>query len=136
MQLRDEKPSIDFPGHWGFFGGSLDEGESAREAAVRELREETSYQAEELHYLKTDELWSLDNLKSHAFYCLLADSLESLSLNEGMDWGLFSVSEVESYSLHSARFARSFPVIPHVYVVNTISDVLARIPMKETDAGT
>ena len=40
MQLRDEKPSIVYPGNWGLFGGSIENGESVCEAASRELKEE------------------------------------------------------------------------------------------------
>ena len=40
LQLRDELPNIWYPGHWGFFGGSVDEGEDESEALRRELREE------------------------------------------------------------------------------------------------
>ncbi|MCR9219867.1 MAG: NUDIX domain-containing protein [Alphaproteobacteria bacterium] len=42
MQLRDDAPGIFYPGHVGFFGGAVEEGESLAECAVRELREETS----------------------------------------------------------------------------------------------
>ena len=37
MQLRDDNPSIVFPGHWGLFGGTIEIGESTCEAASREL---------------------------------------------------------------------------------------------------
>src|SRR5690349_4066985 len=40
VQRRDEKPGIWFPGHWGFFGGAVDDGESALTALYRELEEE------------------------------------------------------------------------------------------------
>jgi 8-oxo-dGTP pyrophosphatase MutT (NUDIX family) len=40
LQQRDDKPEIWYPGHWGMFGGSLDEGESELDALRRELREE------------------------------------------------------------------------------------------------
>jgi 8-oxo-dGTP pyrophosphatase MutT (NUDIX family) len=40
MQLRDPRPDIWYPGHWGLFGGALDPGEDAKEALARELREE------------------------------------------------------------------------------------------------
>lgn len=40
MQLRDQKPGIFYPGHWGLFGGALEPGEDADVALLRELREE------------------------------------------------------------------------------------------------
>ena len=40
MQLRDAKPTIFFPAHWGCFGGALEPGENDEEAARRELQEE------------------------------------------------------------------------------------------------
>ena len=30
MQLRDQKPGIFYPGHWGLFGGGIDPGESRK----------------------------------------------------------------------------------------------------------
>ena len=40
MQLRDDRPDIWYPAHWGCFGGALDPGETAWEALKRELNEE------------------------------------------------------------------------------------------------
>ena len=40
MQLRDQKPGIFYPGHWGCFGGALDPGETPETGLRRELREE------------------------------------------------------------------------------------------------
>lgn len=40
LQLRDERPDIWYPGHWGLFGGSVDAGEDESQALRRELREE------------------------------------------------------------------------------------------------
>jgi len=40
MQLRDERPDIWYPGHWGFFGGAVDPGEEPLAALRRELQEE------------------------------------------------------------------------------------------------
>ncbi len=40
MQLRDRKPDIFYPGHWGCFGGAVDEGENPLKALKRELSEE------------------------------------------------------------------------------------------------
>ena len=40
LQLRSQKSGIFYPGHLGLFGGAVDDGESANQALVRELREE------------------------------------------------------------------------------------------------
>lgn len=42
LQLRDDRPGIWYPGHWGLFGGTLEKGESPETALRRELAEELS----------------------------------------------------------------------------------------------
>ena len=44
MQLRDPRPDIWYPGHWGCFGGSLEAGEEPLAALRRELKEEIELQ--------------------------------------------------------------------------------------------
>jgi len=43
LQHRDNIPTIDYPGRWGIPGGAVEPGETPWQAAVREIREETSY---------------------------------------------------------------------------------------------
>lgn len=40
LQLRDPKPEIFYPDHWGCFGGAVEPGEEPMQAIVRELKEE------------------------------------------------------------------------------------------------
>jgi 8-oxo-dGTP pyrophosphatase MutT (NUDIX family) len=44
MQLRDSKPSIMYPDHWGLTGGAAIGGETAEQTARREVMEETGLQ--------------------------------------------------------------------------------------------
>jgi 8-oxo-dGTP pyrophosphatase MutT (NUDIX family) len=44
MQLRDSKPGIFYPGHWGCFGGAVEPGEAPVDALRRELREEIEFE--------------------------------------------------------------------------------------------
>jgi 8-oxo-dGTP pyrophosphatase MutT (NUDIX family) len=43
LQLRDAKPDVFYPDHWGCFGGAVDAGESEIDAIVRELAEELDF---------------------------------------------------------------------------------------------
>jgi 8-oxo-dGTP pyrophosphatase MutT (NUDIX family) len=40
LQLRDNLPTVFFPGHWGAFGGAMNDGETPLETLRRELQEE------------------------------------------------------------------------------------------------
>jgi ADP-ribose pyrophosphatase YjhB (NUDIX family) len=46
LAKRNTKPGVRFPGYWSPFAGAIEEGETPREAAVRELFEESEIKAE------------------------------------------------------------------------------------------
>lgn len=50
MQLRDDKPGIFYPDHWGLFGGAMEAGEDGETALRRELKEELGYDTDSLNY--------------------------------------------------------------------------------------
>lgn len=50
MQLRDDKPGIFYPGHWGLFGGAVELGEDPVGALRRELIEELDFVPNEIRY--------------------------------------------------------------------------------------
>jgi 8-oxo-dGTP diphosphatase len=53
LQHRDDKPGLRDAGKWVPPGGHRDNGESIEECARRELREETGYNAREIHWLSS-----------------------------------------------------------------------------------
>jgi 8-oxo-dGTP diphosphatase len=111
LQLRDFKSSIIYPGHWGAFGGAIEEGESPRFALGRELIEEIGYAPETFNYFRE---CSMDEgkLKIHMFYSELSVSLAELCLMEGVDMGVFTKEEILSKSLYSNKLKKKFPMVP------------------------
>jgi 8-oxo-dGTP pyrophosphatase MutT (NUDIX family) len=123
MQLRDMKKGINFPGCWGFFGGSIDDGETPEEASKRELLEEIGYKPAVMYKMGFDVVRDLGNLSIHAYCCPLAIPIEKIDLQEGMDLGLFSLEEIMTKELYSRKMGRSFPVIESPYLVDTIRNL-------------
>ena len=111
LQLRDFKSSIIYPGHWGAFGGAIEEGESPRSALGRELIEEIGYTPETFNYFRK---CSVDEgkLKIHMFYSELSVPLAELCLMEGVDMGVFTKEEILSKSLYSNKLKKKFPMVP------------------------
>jgi len=120
MQLRDFKPDIVFPGQWGFFGGSIEDGEDPNETAERELFEEIGYKPEIINVLEKETTLESNKIVIHSFLCALTVPIEVLVLREGLDFGIFPFDEVLSKKLYSRRLKRYFPVIPTKFVENMI----------------
>ena len=99
MQLRDQKPGIFFPGHWGLFGGALDPGETAERALRRELREELGLAFEALsyftHFIFDFAPHGSGTVTRTYFEVQLALSrLSSIRLGEGADFKAFTATEI------------------------------------------
>ncbi|MGE4527381.1 MAG: NUDIX domain-containing protein [Rhodospirillaceae bacterium] len=56
MQLRDDKPGIFYPDHWGLFGGAVEDGEEPEAALRRELREELDLEPASITYFTNIDL--------------------------------------------------------------------------------
>lgn len=127
MQLRDVNPIIDYPGHWGFFGGTVEPDEKPKETALRELWEELNFSPKKIYKLSTDYVPIPNNILSHAFFCSLTVPLKDLILSEGRDYGLFSLEEIESQKLYSQKLKKHLPVVPNVYMSYCVKKLFKQI---------
>jgi 8-oxo-dGTP pyrophosphatase MutT (NUDIX family) len=97
LQLRDQKPGIFYPGHWGLFGGATEPGESAVATLRRELQEELGLAVPEAQHV-TDFTFTFGRLGAitrHFFEVLLPTSaLAGLRLAEGSEMRAFLPSEI------------------------------------------
>jgi 8-oxo-dGTP diphosphatase len=115
LQLRDFKSSIIYPGHWGAFGGALEEGESPETAISRELTEEIGYSPEAFNFFREDYKVQRNlKLNVYVFYSSMNTSLDKLHLMEGTDMGMFTKEEILSKNLFSPKLGKTFPIIPRL----------------------
>ena len=110
LQLRDIKDWIPYPGHWGAFGGEVENHENPETAGRRELEEELGYAPQEIHYFRDYFLDS--NVHLHVFYADITVPISELNLMEGLDMGLFSLEEIYTLELYSSKVDKNFPVPP------------------------
>jgi mutator protein MutT len=99
MQLRDQKPGIFFPGHWGLFGGGIEEGETPEAALRRELQEEIGVVPQSIAYFTR---YSFDfgchgsrRVDRHYYEArILSSALKDMKLMEGAEMRAFDAQEL------------------------------------------
>ncbi len=99
MQLRDQKPGIYYPGHWGVFGGAVDPGETVDEALARELAEELALPVTEARYfteIAIDFTYYGASRINRRYYevHIAANAVDELVLGEGQALGVFDAREL------------------------------------------
>ncbi len=83
--LRDDIPTIAYPGMWDLPGGTVEPGETPHETIVREMREEIGLHLKDVRLFK---VYDLPDRIEHTFWASIDLDLNALTLTEGqrMKW--------------------------------------------------
>jgi 8-oxo-dGTP pyrophosphatase MutT (NUDIX family) len=100
MQLRDDRPDVSMRGHWGLFGGVIEEGEDPSAALVRELREELDFVPDHVAAPFSQLVFDLGfagrGIDRKIFFAvpIAEESLSRMRLGEGQRMALFRLDEL------------------------------------------
>ena len=126
MQLRDDIPTIIYPGHWAFFGGHIEPGETPDQGIKRELLEEINYVPPLLRVYRsyTDAKNTDHPVIRHVYQAPLTVELSALRLNEGADMALLSYADIRKGEAYSTQAQKNCPIgSPHqAILLNFIQD--------------
>jgi len=102
LQHRDDKPGLQDAGMWVPPGGHAEPYETMTDCAQRELREETEYDTDSLHFLMSCERTSENGITSQRsyFWCLY-DEIQSIVCHEGQALAFIQRSAAPDYPMPS-----------------------------------
>jgi len=105
--LLQDRTSISKAGEeWGFFGGGIEEGETPREAVIRETKEELSIDLDDFEFLgEHRHVYPEGNsLTSYVFISPLKDNMRKFKLMEGDGMRMFEIKGAKEMNLGKSAY--------------------------------
>jgi len=87
------------PGYWAFFGGMVEENETPKEAAMREVYEELNFISKNPEFVMKHEfeMWGKEIMKN--VFIELCKSKRGLKLKEGQGWGWYDIEDTKKLKM-------------------------------------
>jgi 8-oxo-dGTP diphosphatase len=100
IQLREQKPGIDFPGTWSLIGGYIEENEAPENAVIRETKEEINFTPKQIKLLSR-KIRMEDGIKfeENIYFTKLTKPISELQLKEGAELKLISKDQIKEYNI-------------------------------------
>lgn len=114
MQLRDERPDIDQPCRWGFFGGQIDRLERPSNAVKRELFEELCIKPYRLKFISREYLIDFKRIYIYAYTFDFSPFQKKIKLNEGMGMQLVSLKDLKYGRIK--RLNKSYKIVKTYFI--------------------
>lgn len=94
LQKRDSNAKV-LPGHFSFFGGKVENGESLKEALEREIKEELGVVLNNYNFLGTYQSFKDKSITLNVYFTKVNNNFEKeIKVNEGEYGKFFSESEM------------------------------------------
>jgi len=106
LQHRDDTAPT-YPGYWGFFGGSIEDGETPLEAIRREAWEELRYTPAGTNPVLTIDYKNFKTGRSGRkfYFTELCPDKDALQLYEGQNMGWFTLPEAQKLKIRDSNLA-------------------------------
>lgn len=117
IYMRDDKPSIPFPGCWDFAGGGQENGETPEQCAVRETQEEFGLTIDASRVVWREKCQAFTDPSKHSYFLVAhITPAEIATIRFGDEGQYWQMMEIEAFLSHPGaipqlqeRLARFLP---------------------------
>lgn len=98
LQHRTKDTKI-LPDYWAFFGGSVEDSETPKEAAIREAYEELNFAAKNPKLVIRQGFKLFEKKRIKNVFIELCNDKSPLKLKEGQGWGWYAINDTRALKM-------------------------------------